>query len=126
MQQKTEICFQFWVRVHSSVQLKKRVSKDKAKGKKVVLCHGTFDLLHVGHIKYFNEAKTFGNKLIVTVTSDKYVNKGPNRPIFPLEARMQCISALKYVDYVVANTSENAVHAIKILKPHYKLDFPQD
>ena len=53
--------------------LKKIVSKDKAKGKKIVLCHGTFDLLHIGHIRHFEEAKKLGDILIVTITSDKYV-----------------------------------------------------
>ena len=62
--------------------LEKIISKLKAKGKKVVLCHGVFDLLHIGHIKHFKEAKNQGDVLIVTLTPDKYVNKGPNRPAF--------------------------------------------
>ena len=98
--------------------LSKKISDLKKKNKKIVHCHGVFDVLHVGHIKHFNTAKKLGDVLIVTVTPDKYVNKGPNRPIFPLEARMQCIAALKYVDYVAANVSENAVYAIKSLKPN--------
>ena len=98
--------------------LSKKIADLKRKDKKIIHCHGVFDVLHVGHIRHFNTAKNLGDVLIVTITPDKYVNKGPNRPIFPLEARMQCIAALKYVDYVAANTSENAVHAIKILKPN--------
>ena len=47
----------------------------KSKGKKVVHCHGVFDLLHIGHIKHFQEAKAFGDVLIVTITPDEYVNK---------------------------------------------------
>ena len=93
------------------------VGQHKRRGKKIVLCHGVFDLLHIGHIKHFNEAKNLGDILIVTVTPDKYVNKGPNRPIFPLAARMESISALKDVDYVAPNISENALRPIKTLKP---------
>ena len=53
-----------------------RIAADlKSKGKKIVHCHGVFDLLHIGHIKHFEEAKTFGDILIVTVTPDEFVNK---------------------------------------------------
>ena len=69
--------------------LKKIVFKEKAKGKKIVLCHGTFDLLHIGHIKHFKEARKLGDKLIVTITPDKYVNKGPKRPFFKEKHRLE-------------------------------------
>ena len=49
---------------------------------KIVLCHGVFDLLHLGHIKHFEKAKSFGDIVIVTVTPDQFVKKGPNRPVF--------------------------------------------
>ena len=52
---------------------------------KIGLIHGVFDIIHVGHIEYFKEAKSMVNKLIVSVTSDKYVNKGPGKPIFNLK-----------------------------------------
>ncbi len=63
-------------------ELQQITVKLKSKGKKVVHCHGVFDLLHVGHIKHFEEAKTFGDILVVTLTPDEHVNKGPNRPAF--------------------------------------------
>lgn len=105
-------------KIISITDLAKKTTDLKRKNKKIIHCHGVFDVLHVGHVKHFNTARKLGDVLVVTVTPDKYVNKGPNRPIFPLEARMQCLAALKYVDYVAANTSENAVHAIKTLKPN--------
>ena len=105
-------------KVYSLESLKKIVLKQKSKGKKIVLCHGVFDLLHIGHIKHFNEAKSLGDILIVTVTPDKYVGKGLNRPVFTLSNRMESIAALKNVDYVVPNLSANAVQPIKILKPN--------
>ena len=54
--------------------LKKILVKEKSKGKKIVLCHGVFDLLHIGHIKHFKEAKRLGDILVVTLTPDLYVN----------------------------------------------------
>ncbi len=86
-------------------------------GKKIVLCHGVFDLLHIGHIKYFENAKTEGDILIVTVTPDRYVNKGPNRPAFPEQLRCEAIGALAVVDYVALNEWPTAVETIRLLKP---------
>ena len=57
-------------------------------GKKVVLCHGVFDLLHYGHIEHLEEAKKQGDILVVSVTAAKYVNKGPGRPYFDDRQRM--------------------------------------
>ena len=94
------------------------VEKYKKKGKKIVLCHGVFDLIHLGHIKHFEEAKRHGDVLIVTVTQDEHVKKGPNRPVFSLHQRIEALSALHIVDYVAANKWEKAVEAIKIIKPN--------
>ena len=57
------------------------VRKEKESGNKIVQCHGTFDLIHPGHIIHFEESKAMGDKLIVTVTGEKFVNKGPEAPI---------------------------------------------
>ena len=54
----------------------------KKNNQRIVLCHGVFDLVHIGHIKHFEEAKENGDVLVVSVTSDKFVNKGPGRPIY--------------------------------------------
>ena len=98
--------------------LSKKIEKLKNKNKTVVHCHGVFDVLHIGHIKHFASAKKLGDFLVITVTPDKYVNKGPNRPVFSLQLRMQFLASLKNVDYVAANTSANAVSAIRVLKPN--------
>ncbi len=86
---------------------------------KVVLCHGVFDLLHIGHIRYLEQAKELGDTLIVTVTPDKYVNKGPNRPVFNENLRAEAIAALDCVDYVAINEWSTAVETIKLLKPAF-------
>ena len=92
--------------------------KKKSKGKKIVLCHGVFDLLHVGHIKHFKDAKNFGDVLVVSLTPDIYVNKGPGRPSFNEKLRLQAIAALEVVDYVCLNSTPTAVNPIKKLKPN--------
>ena len=90
----------------------------RAQGRKIVLCHGVFDLLHIGHIRYFEEAKRLGDVLIVTVTPDRYVNKGPHRPAFPERLRSEAIAALECIDYVAINAWPMAVETIRLLKPH--------
>jgi rfaE bifunctional protein kinase chain/domain/rfaE bifunctional protein nucleotidyltransferase chain/domain len=89
----------------------------RAEGKKVVHCHGVFDLLHIGHIRHFEQAKALGDILVVTVTQDRYVNKGPHRPAFPENLRAESIAALDCVDYVAINRWPTSVETIKILSP---------
>ena len=92
-------------------------AKLKLDGKKIVHCHGVFDLLHVGHIKHFREAKTFGDILVVSITPDEFVNKGSGRPAFNTSLRLESLSELESVDYVVANKWPSAEELIKIIKP---------
>ena len=89
----------------------------KSEGKKVVHCHGVFDLLHIGHIKHFEEARSLGDCLVVTITPDEYVNKGPNRPAFTTALRLEALAALETVDFVAANKWPVAVETIKVLQP---------
>ncbi len=84
--------------------------------KTIVHCHGVFDLLHVGHIKHLEAASKMGEVLIVTITPDRFVNKGPHRPAFPESRRLEALAALACVDYVAINEWPTAVEAIKMLK----------
>lgn len=88
-----------------------------AGSKKIVQCHGVFDLWHIGHIRYFQGAKNLGDVLAVTVTPDRYVNKGTHRPVFPENLRAEAIAALDCLDYVAINEWPTAVEAIHLLKP---------
>lgn len=87
------------------------------RNERYVLCHGCFDLLHVGHIKYLENAKAHGDILIVTVTADQYVNKGTNRPIYSEENRAYMLAALACVDYVAISHSPTAVYALHKIRP---------
>jgi rfaE bifunctional protein nucleotidyltransferase chain/domain len=86
-------------------------------GKCVVLCHGTFDLIHTGHIRHLQEAKKQGDVLFVTITADKFVNKGPDRPVFSEILRAENLSALSCVDYVGIINAETAEEPISKIKP---------
>ncbi len=85
--------------------------------KTIVQCHGVFDLMHIGHIRHFEEAKAMGDVLVVTLTPDRYVNKGPHRPAFSEDLRAETIAALDCVDYIAINQWPDAVETIKLLKP---------
>ncbi len=87
-------------------------------GQTVVQCHGVFDLLHIGHIKHLEEARRLGDVLVVTVTPDAYVDKGPHRPAFPERLRLEALAALGCVDYVTSSGAPTAVDAIRRLRPH--------
>ena len=84
---------------------------------KIVLCQGCFDLIHVGHMKHFLSAKSMGDILVVAVTSDKYVNKGPGRPYFNQDLRMEQLASLQAVDYVVLSDSLTAIDIIGKVRP---------
>lgn len=93
-------------------------TKLRNEGKKLVQCHGTFDLLHPGHIVHFEEAKALGDILVVTITAEKYVNKGPGRPYFNDQLRVKYLSSLEYIDYVVIVPFPAAREAIECICPH--------
>ncbi|MCX5713847.1 MAG: adenylyltransferase/cytidyltransferase family protein [Candidatus Omnitrophica bacterium] len=106
------------MKILSIGQLMKTVDRLKKEGKKIVHCHGCFDLMHPGHIKYFQAAKKMGDKLVVTVTPDVYVAKGPGRPAFNQTLRAESIAALECVDYVAINKWPTAEKTIRLLRPH--------
>lgn len=89
----------------------------KNQKKKIVLCHGVFDLIHPGHVRYFSSAKKLGDVLVVTLTADLFVNKGPGRPYFNQNLRSEVLAALSYVDYVAIVNDESAIPAIDAVKP---------
>ncbi|MFW5873438.1 MAG: D-glycero-beta-D-manno-heptose 1-phosphate adenylyltransferase [Bacillota bacterium] len=98
--------------------LKDKVEKLKLKNK-IVLTNGCFDLLHVGHIRYLKEAAGLGDILIIAVNSDQSVRKlkGSNRPLLPLEERMELLAALGFVDFVTSFSTETCSPVIELIQP---------
>ena len=79
-----------------------------------VLANGCFDLFHIGHLYYLQASRALGDVLVVSVTEDAWVDKGPGRPVFPLEQRMEMLRALAIVDSVIATTTpEEAINKIR-------------
>ncbi|VVB95761.1 FAD synthase [uncultured archaeon] len=94
-----------------------KVGSLRKEGKIVVQSHGIFDLIHPGIIKHLNEAKEQGDILIVTVIKDKDVRRGPGRPIFPENFRVENVSSLEQVDYVCLVDDEIPFSCVKSIKP---------
>tara|TARA_R110000744_G_scaffold19775_3_gene51976 strand:- start:2837 stop:4339 length:1503 start_codon:yes stop_codon:yes gene_type:complete len=88
-------------------------------GKKVGLCHGVFDVLHVGHIQHLKQAKKNCDILVVSLTSDSYVNKGPDRPFFSIDHRLNVISSLEFVDFVTVSEAKSSEYVIECVTPTY-------
>lgn len=97
--------------------LAKKIRTLKSSGRKIVHCHGCFDLMHIGHIKYFQASKKMGDILVVTLTPDIYVDKGPGRPVFNQDLRAESIAALECVDYVAINKWPTAEETLRLLGP---------
>jgi D-beta-D-heptose 7-phosphate kinase/D-beta-D-heptose 1-phosphate adenosyltransferase len=98
-----------------------RIIEDlKAKGKRIVFTNGCFDLLHLGHIRYLEKAKSIGDILVVGVNSDRSVQslKGPERPILPEEERAEILSGLECVDYITLFDEPTPLELISSLQPH--------
>jgi D-glycero-beta-D-manno-heptose 1-phosphate adenylyltransferase len=91
----------------------------RASGKVVVLTNGVFDLMHVGHTRCLEDAKSRGDVLVVAVNSDKSAEalKGKGQPIVPLAERMELLAALSFVDYVTSFDEDSAEAVLELLRP---------
>ncbi|MFA5935754.1 MAG: adenylyltransferase/cytidyltransferase family protein [Patescibacteria group bacterium] len=100
-------------------QLVEIVKRAKDEGKNVVHCHGVFDLVHPGHINYFEQAKKIGDIVYVGIVADRFVKKGPGRPRFSEDVRLAWVAALECVDYVVLNEEEGPWSLIRTVRPNF-------
>ncbi len=96
-----------------------KVVTHQQEGKVVVQSHGVFDIIHPGIIKHLNEAKEQGNILVVTVIKDKNVRKGPERPIFPENFRLENVSSLEQIDYCCLVDDDTPFECVKRIQPDY-------
>lgn len=106
------------VKIKEIEELTELLALHRAENKKIVLCHGVFDLLHLGHIRYFEQAHRMGDVLVVTITPDRYVDKGPHRPAFTETLRAEAIASLHCVDYVAINKWPTAEETLRLLRPN--------
>jgi D-beta-D-heptose 7-phosphate kinase/D-beta-D-heptose 1-phosphate adenosyltransferase len=108
--------------IHLSVQLKEKCRQLRAEGKRIVFTNGCFDILHSGHVSYLRQAREMGDVLIVGLNNDESVRrlKGKERPINQLENRMEVLSALECVDYIVpfgSQRDDTPIGLIKLIHP---------
>ena len=101
-------------------ELKKIAEALKSQNKKIVTTNGVFDILHIGHIRYLQEAKRLGDVLIVAVNSDSSVKKikGPKRPLNNENDRAEALGALECVDYAAIFSEENPIKFLEVIKPN--------
>lgn len=91
----------------------------KKENKSVGLCHGCFDLMHVGHVRHFRTASNECDYLFVSVTPDRFVNKGPDRPVIKEEDRALMVASLENISFSFINSYDSAVKLIDRLKPTF-------
>jgi D-beta-D-heptose 7-phosphate kinase/D-beta-D-heptose 1-phosphate adenosyltransferase len=105
--------------VLSEEQLQAVVAEARARGERLVFTNGCFDILHAGHVRYLEQARELGDRLIVAVNSDASVRrlKGRGRPINPLARRMAVLAALGAVDWVVGFSEDTPVALLRALRP---------
>ncbi len=105
--------------IHTESEVLEQCRAARARGKKIVMTNGCFDILHAGHVVYLNRAKQLGDYLIVAVNSDETVQKlkGPHRPIHSLEARMQVLASLSSVDFVLPFYEDTPERLLGLIRP---------
>ena len=106
-------------KIVSRADLPKIVKALRKDNKKIVFTNGCFDILHLGHIRYLQQAKSLGDMLIVGLNNDASVRKlkGEERPIVPEDERLEVIAALECVDYVTLFPELTPENLIRIIKP---------
>lgn len=104
-------------KITNVINLKKKIDFLKKNKKKIVLCHGVFDILHLGHCRHFEKARQLGDILIVSVTKSQFVFKGTDRPFFSDKIRCEMLSNISTIDFVILSDERTAVDIINEIKP---------
>ncbi len=107
-------------RILSKEKLKGELDRLRHEGERVVFTNGCFDILHAGHVQYLNEARKFGDVLVVGLNSDRSVRsiKGDLRPVVSQDERAYVVASLKAVDYVTIFDEDTPLQLIEYLEPH--------
>ena len=107
-------------KIKTEKELLAELDRQKAAGKRIVFTNGCFDLLHLGHVRYLEEARSLGEILVVAINSDRSATqlKGPSRPINTEQDRAEVLAALTSVDYVTTFDEADPHRIISVLKPN--------
>lgn len=107
---------------HSKIKTSEEIAKIigiRPRKKKVIMCHGVFDIVHPGHVRHLLYAKTKGDLLIVSITSDRHIVKGQIRPHVPENLRAINLAAFEMVDFVVIDNEATPIKNLELIKPDY-------
>jgi len=106
-------------KIKTREELQRLIHNLKRSGKRIVFTNGCFDILHVGHVRYLEQAKSLGDVLVVGINSDRSVRglKGPRRPILPVEERGEILSGLGCTDYITVFEEPTPFELISLLQP---------
>ena len=105
-------------KILSLSSLRKKLNLE-LKNKKIIMCHGVFDIVHPGHVRHLAYAKSKADILIVSITADKHIKKGIYRPHVPEKLRAVNLAAFEMVDYVIIDSNSNPLKNLKIIKPDF-------
>lgn len=111
-------------KLKSNLEIDKIVKSIRKEKKSIALCHGVFDLLHPGHYEHLRQAASLADILILSVTADEYVNKGPGRPLYDQFTRARVLASLEIVDFVIISNSMTAEQNLNIVKPDFYVKGP--
>ncbi len=106
-------------KIISADVLADRLEVARTEGLRIAMCHGVFDLLHPGHLRHLAHAKELADVLVVSITADRFVNKGPGRPAFTESLRAESLASLESVDFVIITPNATALPAISAIKPDF-------
>jgi D-beta-D-heptose 7-phosphate kinase/D-beta-D-heptose 1-phosphate adenosyltransferase len=106
-------------KIKTREEVQRLIHNLKKNGKRIVFTNGCFDILHVGHVRYLEQAKSLGDVLVVGINSDRSVRglKGPRRPILPVEERGEILSGLGCADYITVFDEPTPFELISLLQP---------
>lgn len=106
----------------SEAELREAVQRERAAGKKIAWANGVFDVLHVGHIRYLQDAARVADVLVVGVNADVSVRmlKGPDRPLMPEHERAEIVDAIKGVSYVTIFEEKSPARLLQLLQPDFQ------
>ena len=116
MQEHTNFAFRHKVKTPAEVR---ELVGPRPRERKVIMCHGVFDIVHPGHLRHLIYAKSKGDVLVVSITADKHITKGNTRPYVPEELRAINLAAFEMVDYVVIDQEATPIANIGIIQPDY-------
>src|SRR3954471_9603806 len=114
----SDLMSQYRHKIKTIEELKKILGKPPRK-KKVIMCHGVFDVVHPGHVRHLIYAKSKADILVASITADRHISKGQHRPHVPQELRALNLAAFEMIDYVIIDKNSTPIENLALLQPEF-------